>query len=425
MMGHIDSYYAATAKGFSEYPRLQGEQTADVCIVGAGFTGLSAALHLAEQGHSVVLLDAERVGWGASGRNGGQVCQGHNMDHDELSDALGKDGADRLWQLSLESVDLVKALIAKHKIDCDLKSGVLHVANKAGHAKEMQASVRYKQDKLHYNAIRYVDRQEVADLLGTDHYHGGEYWQDAAHLHPLNYALGLANACTQAGVAIFEQSRVTEIQKNAAGVVVKTAQGHVRAASVVLACNGYLEKLEPRIAGKIMPINNFILATEPLPDALAHKINRDDVAVADSRFVINYFKLSADNRLLWGGGENYTRRFPSDIKQFVRKHMLEFYPELQDVQIDYGWGGTLAITLNRMPHFARLDQHTWVAQGYSGHGVALATLGGKLLAEAIGGQSERFETFTQLPTRTFPGGTLLRWPGLVAGMLYYALRDRL
>ncbi|WP_417228488.1 NAD(P)/FAD-dependent oxidoreductase [Amphritea sp.] len=417
------SYYVDSANRHSDYSPLMDEQQADVCIIGAGYTGLSAALHLAEKGYSVRLLEGETVGWGASGRNGGQVCQGHNMGHAELTKKMGRAAADALWQSSLASVELVKTLIGEHQINCDLKQGVMHVAAKPGHVAEIRESVAYKHKVLGYDKIRFVEDDEVQAMLGTERYYGGEYWQDALHLHPLNYALGLAAAATKAGVVIHEHSRVTGYTAGKQAEV-RTDQGVVKVKYILLACNGYLDKLEPRVAAKIMPINNFIIATEPLSDELCQRINRDDVAVADSRFVINYFKLSGDNRLLWGGGENYSRHFPKDIPNFVRPYMLQFYPELADVKIDYGWGGTLAITLNRMPHFDRLEENLFVAQGYSGHGVALATLGGKLMAEAISGSAEKFDLFTRVPTPSFPGGTLLRWPGLVAGMLYYSMRDR-
>lgn len=424
LSGYEPSYYSDSANAVKHYPVLQGEHTADVCIIGAGYTGLSAALHLAEKGYRVVLLEAQRVGWGASGRNGGQVCQGQNMSHEDMQKKVGRTVADALWQMSIESVELVKTLISRHKILCDLKKGVLHVAAKPGHCADLQRAVEYTCGKLAYEALSYLDQTDVSAMLGTQRYYGGQYWHDALHLHPLNYALGLAAAAEQAGVQIFEHSRVIRYRAGH-DAEVRTDTGCVKPAYILLACNGYLGKLEPRIAGKIMPINNFILATEPLGKEISHRINRDDVAVADSRFVINYFKLSGDNRLLWGGGETYSRRFPSDIRGFVRKHMLEFYPELKDLRIDYGWGGTLAITLNRMPCFNRLEENLFVAQGYSGHGVAMATLGGKLMAEAVSGSVERFDMFARMPSPSFPGGTLLRWPGLVAGMTYYALRDRL
>jgi len=422
--GHDNSYYAATANAAPERPLLRGTISADVCIIGGGYTGLSAALHLAEQGYDVVLLEAQRIGWGASGRNGGQVNAGHCKDQSELEKRLGLTHARALWELSLESVSLVKSLIARHRIDCDLKAGVLHAAAKPSVNDEYRRTVDKLCHDYGYDGVRFVPDAEMREMLGTRRYHGGELWRDGAHLHPLNYALGLAEAATRAGARLFEYSRVSGYGSGQS-TEVRTDRGQVRARYLLLACNGYLGGLEPRVAGKIMPINNFILATEPLSGIQARSLIRDDVAVADSRFVINYFRLSADRRLLWGGGENYSSRFPRDIRGFVRKYMLAVFPQLAHTRIDYGWGGTLAITLNRMPHFDRLDGNLFVAQGYSGHGVALATLGGKLMAEAIATSAERFDVFARVPTPTFPGGTLLRWPGLVAGMLYYSLRDRL
>ncbi|MDP2607800.1 MULTISPECIES: FAD-binding oxidoreductase [unclassified Oceanobacter] len=417
------SYYRASANRVSAYPSLKGDIKADVCVIGGGYTGLSAALQLREHGLSVALLEAESIGWGASGRNGGQVCQGLNMAHEDLAAKVGRPTADALWQMSLDSVELVRTLINKHQIDCDLKHGVLHVAAKPGHSADIEAAVAYKQEVLGYQDVAYIKPADVQEMLGTERYYGGEHFTNALHLHPLNYALGLATAAEQAGVQLYEHSRVTDYQSGRT-TQVSTSAGNVSCQYILLACNGYLGPLEKRIAGKIMPINNFILATEPLPDHLVQRINRADVAVADSRFVINYFRLSGDNRLLWGGGETYTSRFPSDIRAFVQQHMLALYPELAQYRIDYGWGGTLAITLNRMPHFERVDQSLFVAHGYSGHGVALATLGGKLMADALAGSAQGFDQFAAVPTPSFPGGTLLRWPGLVAGMLYYSLRDR-
>ncbi|GAB3111577.1 FAD-binding oxidoreductase [Aestuariicella hydrocarbonica] len=421
---HVDSYYAATAKQLQTYPRLEGEIEADVCVIGGGYTGLSAALHLAERGYNVALLEAERVGWGASGRNGGHVGVGQRLGQETLESKVGKERAKAFWDIGVEAVQTVKDLIAKHDIDCDLKSGALHVSHKASHAQDYQAEVEHLQKHYNFDQIRYVDRDEVRQLVGSENYHCGTLDTFSCHLHPLNYALGLARAAHQAGVKIYEQSRVTGYTSSA-NPVVSTAEGSVKAKFVILGCNGYLGNLEPRMAGKIMPINNFVLATEPLSDDLCRELIRQDTSVADALFVINYWKLSGDNRLIFGGGENYSSRFPSDLKSFVRKYMLRVYPQLKNTAVDYAWGGTLAITLNRMPHFGRLEDNVFYAQGYSGHGVPTATMAGKLLAEAVAGTAERFDVMADYPTHTFPGGTLLRWPGLVAGMLYYSLRDKL
>ncbi len=421
---HPESYYAATALGAVEHPSLTGELDCEVCVIGGGFTGLSAALHLAERGYDVVLLEARRIGWGASGRNGGQLGSGQRQSQSELERLVGAERARALWDLAEEAKATVKQRIRRHNIPCDLKSGSLRVAFKPGDAASLAAQAEDLRARYDYPHIRAVPRDEVAAMLGTGIYHGGSLDSDAGHLHPLNYAFGLARAAQQAGARIFEDSPVTRLE-NGARPSLKTSQGRVRAQYLVLACNGYLEGLEPRIAGKIMPINNYILATEPLGETRAREIIRDDVAVSDTKFVIDYYRLSADKRLLFGGGETYRRAFPADIRGFVRKTMLRVYPQLSETRIDYAWGGTLAITLNRLPSFGRLGPGLFYAQGFSGHGVALTSLAGKLIAEAVAGSAERFDVFARLPQPSFPGGTLLRWPGLVAGMLYYTLRDKL
>ncbi len=421
---HADSYYAATANDGTAYPRLEGPQTCDVCVIGAGYTGLSSALHLAERGHDVIVLEAERVGWGASGRNGGQLGSGQRQDQIELEATLGRTHARALWKLAEESKALAKALIERHAIDCDLKPGILHAGHSPALAQWNQEYAAKLRDEYDYPHARPVSAEEMGAMLGTKAYQGGYLDTDSGHLHPLNYALGLARAASGAGARIFEQTQA-ETYRDAASITVRTGRGELRASHLILACNGYLGALEPRIAGKIMPLNNYILATEPLSETEARSLIRDDVAVADSKFVINYFRLSADRRLLFGGGETYRRQFPRKLKAFVRRHMLRVYPQLEDVGIDYAWGGTLAITLGRMPHFGRLGKRVCFAHGYSGHGVGMATLAGKLLAEAVSGSAERFDVMAGVPARTFPGGRYLRWPAQVAGMLYYALRDRL
>lgn len=418
------SYYAATAVGAVELPVLAGEQECDVCVIGGGYTGLSSALHLAERGYEVVLLEAERVGWGASGRNGGQVGTGQRQDQDELEATLGITRARLLWDLAEEAKATVIERVGRHRIDCDLKLGIVHACHKPAHARSRARYVEKLKREYGYSAIRTLTGIELGQILGTSRYHGGDLDRGAAHLHPLNYALGLARAAREAGARLFEGSRVERYDRRDP-TTVHTARGSVRTRHVVLACNGYLGALEPRIAGHVMPINNFILATEPLGAERAQTLIRHDVAVCDTKFVLDYYRLSADQRLLFGGGENYRQRFPRDLKGFVRKYMLRVYPQLADARIDYAWGGTLAITLKRMPHFGRLAPNVFFAQGFSGHGVAMASLAGKLIAEAVAGTAERFDVMAQVPAPRFPGGTLLRWPGLVLGMLYYSLRDKL
>jgi gamma-glutamylputrescine oxidase len=421
---HVDSWYAASANQQLSFPPLQGEVSADVCIIGGGYTGLSSAIHLRKAGYSVALLEANKIGWGASGRNGGHVGTGQRADQETLEKLVGLDRAKALWQLGLEAVDTVCDLVSEFQIDCELKTGNLHVASKAKEQPWLIEEAEHLQKVYDYQHIRYVDSSELADMTSGQGFHGGVLDEGSRHLHPLNYALGLAKAADTLGAELYEGSRVLSYTEGHQ-VCVKTDSGTVKSKYLVLACNGYLEKLEPRTAGRIMPINNYMLATEPLPEALARRLIRDDTSMSDSLFVIDYWKLSADNRMLFGGGESYSRRFPADIGNFVRKYMLRIYPELETTRIDYGWGGTLAITLNRMPDFGRLSSQVFYAHGYSGHGVPTATLAGKLLAEVIAGSAERFDVMASVPSRTFPGGTLLRWPGLVAGMLFYSLRDRL
>ena len=418
-----DSYYAASAKPLARMDALDSSLVCDVCVIGAGFTGLSAALHLAQAGLDVVLLDAHRVGWGASGRNGGQVGSGQRVEQDELEKRYGSEAAHHLWDIGEESKAIVKSLISEHAIDCDYKPGIMHCMHRERYVAEAREYADKLQNAYDYEHIQFIARDEMREMVGSPGYFGGTLDSDAGHLHPLKFVFGLARAAVAAGVRIFEQSPV-ESYTSGDPCLVKTAAGEVRSGYVVLACNGYLGDLDKSVAARVMPINNFIIATEPLGDAGARELIRDDVAVADSRFVINYFRLSADKRLLFGGGENYSYQFPSDIKTFVKKPMLEIYPQLGDVKIDYGWGGTLGITMNRMPHIARLAPTVLSASGYSGHGVAMATLAGKLLCDAIIASSAGFDVMAKVPTLRFPGGAAMRWPLLVLAMTWYSLRDR-
>jgi len=421
---HVESWYAASVSPMADFPSLKGEHSVDVCVIGGGYTGLSTAIHLRQLGYSVTVLEANKVGWGASGRNGGHVGTGQRAEQEELEKLVGLEHAKALWDLGLEAVDTVCQLIEQHAIHCELKHGNLHVASKAREAPGLQEEVEHLSSVYGYQNMRYVDPVELGEMTSGQGFHGGTLDSGCRHLHPLKYAQGLARVAQESGASIHEGSRVLSYSEGEQ-VTVKTDQGTVRARYLVLACNGYLEKLEPRAAGRIMPINNYMLATEPLSAELARSLIRDDTSMSDSLFVIDYWKLSDDNRLLFGGGESYSRRFPADMGAFVRKYMLRIYPELANTRIDYGWGGTLAITMNRMPDFGRLSASVFYAHGYSGHGVPIATLAGKLLAEVISGSAERFDVMASVPSRTFPGGTLLRWPGLVAGMLFYSLRDRL
>lgn len=417
------SWYAATANPIDRFPALTSDGKADVCIVGGGYTGLSAALHLAEAGFDVVLLEAHRVGFGASGRNGGQLGSAQRMDQEDLERLVGNDDAAKLWDLAEDAKDLVKSLIAKHQIDCDLKPGLAVLGLSSGEQQELHDHAEHLSDRYNYDQIEVLNEDAGHALCPSPTYRGGYLDMGAAHLHPLNFALGLAQAAANAGVRIFEGTEVLGVEETAPAVV-RTSQGSVTADHVILACNGYLGDLNRKVAAKVMPINNFIAATEPLGADAARVLTRD-VAVADTKFVVNYFRLSADGRLLFGGGESYGYRFPSDIAATVRKPMTEIFPHLQDVKIDYAWGGTLAITMRRMPYLARTAPNVLSASGYSGHGVGTATHAGQLMALAIQGQAEGFETMARVPALPFPGGPALRSPLLALAMTWYALRDRL
>lgn len=420
----LGSYYAATANDFAALHPLRGDVSADVCVVGGGFTGLSAALHLAERGYKVVLLEAAQIGWGASGRNGGQINTGLRKSPQDLIAAFGLQRAKALFDLSEEARGLIRERVARHGIACDLKSGTMLAASKGRDLAWMEEEIICLEQQMNYHQARLLDRAAARRIIGSDLYHGAIEDRGGGHLHPLNYALGLAAAAMAAGAVLHDRSTVTAIDTVAGGHVVHAGQGQVRATYVVLGCNAYLGDLEPRIAGKIMPIANYIIGTEPLSEAEATALIANDACVCDTKFVVSYYRLSADRRLLFGGGEAYTPTPPRDIAAFVRPYMLRVYPQLAHKRIDYGWGGMLAITMSRLPHMGRIG-NLFYAHGYSGQGVATTGIAGKLIAEAVAGTAERFDVFAGIRHQTFPGGTLLRHPLLVLAMLWYALRDRL
>ena len=420
---HPASWYAATAHHLPPFPQLNSTLRAEVCIVGGGYTGLSAALHLAAAGLDVVLLEASRVGSGASGRNGGQIHSGQRRDQDWLEAHVGLDDAMALWNLAEEAKALLHALIARHRIDCDVRPGMIIADHKPSYVAHSHAYAKKLREVYGYPHAAPLSREELREIVGSDAYYGGMIDHGGGHLHPLNLALGLARAARDAGARIFEQSRAVKIEE-AGKVRVVTAQGAVEADFVLECGDGLQDGLDRRVDNYVMPIANYIAATEPL-GVRARDIISNDAAVADSRFVVNYYRLSPDGRLLFGGGESYTRRLRPNPGAFVRPYMLKIFPQLGDVRIDYGWGGILGITMSRLPFVRKLSPRVLTAAGYSGQGVMLAPYFGMLLGQALKTQLGAFDLLARLPVPSFPGGPLMRWPLLVAGMSYYALRDRL
>ena len=417
------SYYAEHATQLEKFQCLKSEIRADVCVVGGGFTGLSTALHLAQSGYKVAILEAQRIGFGASGRNGGQVSGGQRMDQEGLEAILGDEHAKELWDISQQSVDLVRNLSSDME-DCGVVDGIIHTAHRKRYVKEEHAYTDHLRKKYGYGKIQNLSLEETHHLVNSPAYFGGTLDMGAGHIDPLRYALGLARKCINLGVEIYEQSKVINV-KSGDTAKIKTQNGSISAKFVVLACNGYLGRLNSRVAARVMPINNFIIATEPMSEDAQEALIKNNHAVADSKFVINYFRFSPDRRLLFGGSESYGYKFPRDIAAAVRKPMLEIYPQLKNTRIDYAWGGTLGITMNRMPHFERIDGNILSASGYSGHGVAMATMAGKMASDAIRGQAEQFDFMASVPTPRFPGGAMLRSPLLVLAMLWFSMRDRL
>lgn len=405
------------------FPPLRGEVRADVCVIGAGYTGLSAALELAAKGLDVVVLEAGRVASGASGRNGGQIHTGQRRDQDWIEAHMGLDDARKLWRLAEDAKAHLHALIERHRIDCAPRKGLVVADHKPAYVAHSQAYARKLNEIYDYPHAAPLSREELRAMVGSDAYYGGMIDHDGGHIHPLNFALGLARAAKAAGARIFEQSRARRIEENGR-VKVATPEGAVSADWVLECGDGLQDGLDKRVDTHVMPIANYIAATEPL-GARAKDIIANDAAVADSRFVVNYYRLSGDGRLLFGGGESYTRRLRPDPGAFVRPYMLKIFPQLADARIDYGWGGILGITMSRMPFVRRLGPKVLTASGYSGQGVMLAPYFGKILADAIAGQLGEFDLLGRLPVPAFPGGPLMRWPLLVAGMSYFALRDRM
>lgn len=422
-----NSLYEAGVRRAPALPPLAGRVDADVCVIGGGYAGLSAALELAERGYKVVLLEAQRLGWGASGRNGGQVLVGFGTDGERaIERQLPRDQARRAWDTSVQGVELVRERIARYRIDCEYVSGALSLAVKPNKMRALDAWGRHVVERYAY-PLRWIAPQEMPDWIASGRYYAGIADEGSGHLHPLKYCLGLAKATQEAGVTIYEDSPVFRLERGAHPIA-KTAQGQVKARFLILAGNVYLAEygdLAPRLSARIMPVGTYIIATEPMGQTRAHALLPRRSAVSDTNFALDYFRLGADTRLLFGGGDSYSGTTPNDLVARIRRRMLGVFPQLSDLAIEYAWGGFVDITMNRAPHLGRLDGNVYFLQGFSGHGLAFSGMAGQLVAQALAGQAERFDIFSRLKHRAFPGGTLMRTPALVLGMLYFKLRDML
>jgi gamma-glutamylputrescine oxidase len=419
---HTTSYYAASVGDVTDFPPLSGEQSADVCVVGAGFTGISTALHLAERGYNVHVVEANKVGWGASGRNGGQMIGGISGEAG-IAKSLGKDVEEVFGELRWAGHEIIRERVSTYGIQCDLKSGYLDVAIKPRHLRDQEADFERLQKRGFPHETRLLSAAETQKTIGTNAYIGALLNMANGHLHPLKLCVGEARAAEALGATVYERSPVVDIQKGSRPKVV-TQHGTVTADAVVLAGNAY-HALERRLRGVMFPVNSFIIATEPLSDAIVTSINPRDLAVCDPNFVLEYFRLSADKRLLFGGRCNYFGSDPETIKKNLRPKMARIYPQLANIGIDYAWGGTIGVPVNRVPQLGRISRNIFYSQGYSGHGVNVTHLAGQIMADAIAGTLERFDMFANVKAITIPGAHTFSKPMVALGMMYYKMKDRL
>src|ERR1700742_2165775 len=417
------SYYAIGDQS-SPRPALAGDITADVAVMGGGIAGCSAALHLAQRGYRVVLLEARSIGYGASGRSGGQTIFGLAVGQQKLEREVGRDDAHRLFDLSVEALDLTQSLIREHEIACDYRANHIHAAVKPRHVDELAQWQRELHDDYGYQSVRFLDREGLREHVRSPRYLAGLLDTRSGHLQPLKYTQGLASAAERAGAVIYENSEVLSYE-DGAQVSVRTANGGVRCAHLVLCGNAYIGAVAPALARRILGVGTYIIATEPLGEERARNLLPSNAAVADINWILDYFRRSADHRLLFGGRVSYSAVQPPHLPESMRSRLVRAFPSLEDAKVSRAWGGYLDITMSRAPNFGRLAPNVYYLQGFSGHGISLAGLAGKLAADAIAGTAERFDVFARIPHRDFPGGRLFRRPSLMLAMLYYRVRDLL
>lgn len=421
---HVPSYYFDSRNQDFQLPALTRTEHADVCVIGAGFFGLSAALELAEKGKKVIVLEGARVGFGASGRSGGQAINGFEEGIDEYVKQVGADKARQLWEMSLEAIDIIDERITKYGIQCDWKKGYATLALNDRRMDDLIEIEKESHEHFGYQNMQLWDKTQLKQYLGSDIYVGGLYDSNSGHLHPLNYCLGLAKACLDLGVQIFEQSPVVDMVDKNNNVEVKTDQSAVISQDVILATNAYIDALPKSIHHginrKILPVESFIIATEPLSQTMADSVINNGMSVCDNNLLLDYYRLSADNRLLFGSDSSSEK----EMIAIMRQNMLRVFPQLENVKIDYGWAGPIDMTLNSTPHFGRISPHIYFAHGYSGHGVALTGLAGRIVAEAILGNDERLSIFESLKVPSVYGGRIIKNLATKIGVQYYKFLDR-
>lgn len=422
---HFKSYYYDSRNLSLQFPSISANQYADVCIIGAGFLGLSTALELAEKGKKVIILEGARVGFGASGRSGGQAINGFEDGIDEYIEQVGLEKAHKLWQMSLEAIDIIDERVKKHHIQCDWKKGYATLALNHRRMDDLIAMEQASREIFGYQQMQLWDKTQLKQYLGSDIYVGALFDSNSGHLHPLNYCLGLAQACVNAGVVIYEHSPATEIRSvSESKAVVFSETFTISCESVVLATNAYIDALSKKltfgIEKKILPVESFIIATEPLSQAMADSLINNGMSVCDNNLLLDYYRLSADNRLLFGSDSSTN----VDMVAKMRSEMLAVFPQLEDAKIDYGWGGPIDMTLNSTPHFGRIKPNIYFAQGFSGHGVALTGLAGRIIQEAILGNDERLALFESLKVPSLYGGKWVKRMALKVGIPYYRFLDK-
>ncbi len=425
-----NSYYAATANLPADYAKLEDNVEADVCVVGGGFAGLSAAIELADRGYSVVVLEAKQIGWGASGRNGGQIIAGLACEQSVIEKTLGFSSAKKVWDMTIEALDLVRERVKRFDIDCDLTDGFLGLSVNASKGAKVRTWFDTMAKRYQYDTdATWIEPKDIGAWIASPRYFNGYFDKRSGHLHPLNYCLGLAKGASSLGVRIYQHSPAIAMQQGLTTNTthLQTDTGSVKAKFVVLAGNMYLPEVSPKIApslaSRIMPVGTYIIGSEPIEPALKAQLIPSNAAVCDTNFVLDYFRFSADNRMIYGGRVSYSALTPPNLTANMQARMAQTFPQLKAAKVDFTWGGFVDITMSRAPDFGKIAPNVYYLQGFSGHGVALTGLAGKLVAEAIAGQAERLDLMASIPHHNFPGGKLLRTPALVLGMLWYQLRD--